>query len=96
MGIGDVLAIISVVGLIATIGCLVYMLMRAQAFIMMSTSPHAAVEIMKSVHEKRYDKAEKKKASDEAKKHERYKHMVARGEATEAEIAEFGIQLGAD
>ncbi len=87
-----IIAIIAVLGLIATIAIQGYMLFKAHAYFMVAKNPQAYVEIMKSRDEKQYERTEKKKTQVAAAAHKRFKDIINSGEATDDQIKEFNTQ----
>ena len=85
------IAIITVCGLIAIIILQQRMIMKSQAFFMIADDPRAGLEVLKTIHEKKYEKAEKKKDADIAKKHIRYKDIIQSGVVSDEELKEFSM-----
>ena len=86
------IAIIAVGGLLTVIVLQQRMIMKSQAFFMIAKDPRAGMEVMKTIAEKNYEKKEREKDAEAAKKHARFKAIIQSGEASEEEIKEFGLQ----
>ncbi len=85
------IALIAVCGLIAIIILQQRMIMKSQAFFMIADDPRAGLEVMKTIAEKKYEKAERKKDAEIAKKHIRFKDIIQSGVASDDELKEFGM-----